>query len=76
MKQIPWKNRWLLGLSVSLVLGGVIVSISASRASAVAAQPTSSVRHIPMPALDRVVAKLAAEARAHTLAQLDGTKTP
>jgi hypothetical protein len=68
MKRIPWKNQWLLSLGVSLALGGVIVSISAARAVSGTPEPTPSVRQMPLPALDRMVAKLAAEARARSLA--------
>jgi hypothetical protein len=66
--------QWLLGLAACAALGGAVAGISAARAVTLSATPTSDVRAIPLPALDRVVAKLAAEARERTLATASETR--
>jgi hypothetical protein len=68
MKRIPWKNQWLLGLAACLSLGLAVAGISAARAVTLRPAPTHRVRTVPLPALDRMIAKLAAEARSGTLA--------
>ena len=72
MKRITWKKQWFLGLAAALSLGIAIAGISAARAVALRPVPNHRVRNLPLPALDRMVAKLAAEARARTVA----TNTP
>jgi hypothetical protein len=68
MKRIPWKKHWFLGLAAALSLGVAVAGISAARAVALRPVPNHRVRNLPLPALDRMVAKLAAEARARTVA--------
>ena len=68
MKRIPWKNQWLLGIAAFMALGSAVAGISAARAVTLRPAPTHRVRNLPLPALDRMVAKLAAEARSRTLA--------
>jgi hypothetical protein len=68
MKRITWKNQWLLGIAASLALGGAVAGVSAARAVTVRPAPTHRVRNLPLPALDRAVARLAMEARSRTLA--------
>ena len=68
MKRIQWKKQWFLGIAAALSLGVAIAGISAARAVALRPVPNHRVRNVPVPALDRMVAKLAAEARARTVA--------
>ena len=68
MKRIGWKNQWFLGIGAVLALGIAVAGISAARAVTLRPAPTHRVRDLPLPALDRMVAKLAAEARSRTLA--------
>jgi hypothetical protein len=68
MKRITAKNQWLLALAASVALGGTVAGISAARAVTLRPTPTRSLRNLPLPALDRVVARLALEARTRTLA--------
>jgi hypothetical protein len=68
MRRIPTKNHWFLGLAACLALGGAMASLSAARAVTLRPAPTYSTKSLPMPALDRVIAKLAVEARSRTLA--------
>jgi len=68
MKRISWKNQWILGIGAAMALGIAIAGISAARAVTLRPAPTLRVRNLPLPALDRAVARLAAEARSRTLA--------
>jgi hypothetical protein len=68
MKRIHWKKQWFLGLAAALSLGVAGAGISAARAVALRPVPNHRVRNLPLPALDRMVAKLAAEARSRTVA--------
>lgn len=68
MKRINWKNQWFLGIAAALALGSAVAGISAARAVTLRPAPTHRVRNLPLPALDRAVARLAAEARSRTLA--------
>ena len=68
MKRIPWRNQWILGVAATLALGAAVAGISAAHAVSVRPLPAHRVRSVPVPALDRVMAKLAAEARSRTLA--------
>jgi hypothetical protein len=68
MKRIPWQKQWFWGLGALLALGSVAATISAARAVTLRPLPTVSTRQLPLPALDRVMAKLAADARSRTLA--------
>jgi len=68
MKRIPWTNQWFLGVAAALSLGVAMAGISAARAVALRPTPAHRLRSIPLPALDRMVAKLAAEARTRTVA--------
>lgn len=68
MKRIPWKKQWFLGAAAVVALGIATAGISAARAVTRRPVPGHRVRNIPFPALDREVAKLAAEARSRTLA--------
>jgi len=51
-----------------LALGIAIAGVTAARAVALRPAPSHRMRSIPLPALDRMVAKLAAEARSRTVA--------
>jgi hypothetical protein len=66
MKRITPKTQWLLSIAACLALGGAVAGIGAARAVTLRPAPTSATPSLPLPALDRVVAKLAAEARART----------
>jgi hypothetical protein len=68
MKRINWKNQWFLAIAAALALGIAVAGISAARAVTLRPAPTPRVRNLPLPALDRMVAKFAAEARSRTLA--------
>jgi hypothetical protein len=68
MKRIPWQNQWFLALAASLALGVAVAGVSAARAVTLRPAPTKRMHSVPVPALDRMVAKLAAEARSRTLA--------
>jgi hypothetical protein len=68
MKRIPWKNQWFLGIAAALSLSIAVAGISAARAVALRPSPSHRLRNVPVPALDRMVAKLAAEARSRTVA--------
>jgi len=73
MKRIPWKSHWFLGAAAALSLSIAAAGISAARAVTVRPAPTLRVRNLPLPALDRMVAKFAAEARSRTVASNAGT---
>jgi hypothetical protein len=68
MKRIPWINQWLLAVAAAAAVAGAVLAFVAARP--VSARPAVShrLRNVPVPALDRVLAKLAAEARSRTLA--------
>jgi hypothetical protein len=66
MKRIAQKTQWFLTVAACLALSGAVAGISAARTVTLRPAPTSSTRSLPLPALDRVVAKLAAEARTRT----------
>jgi len=68
MKRIPWKKQWFLGVAAALSLSIAIAGIAAARAVALRPVPAHRVKNLPLPALDRMVAKFAAEARSRTLA--------
>jgi len=69
MKRIPWKKQWFLGAAAALSLGVAMAGVSAARTAALRPiPPKHRVTNIALPALDRVVAKLAPEARARTVA--------
>jgi len=68
MKRIPEKTQWFLGLMGVLALGVGVAGVSMARTGLAPRSPAERVRNLPLPALDRVVAKLAAEARSRTLA--------
>jgi hypothetical protein len=68
MKQILPKKHWFLGAGAVLALSVAIAGISAARAVVVRPAPSQRMVKVPMPALDRAIAKLAGEARARTLA--------
>jgi hypothetical protein len=68
MKRIPWKSHWFLGIAAALSLGVAGAGISAARAVTLRPAPIHRLRNVPVPALDRMVAKLAAEARSRTVA--------
>jgi len=63
MKRIASKRQLFLSVGACLALGGALLGIGAARAVTLRPAPTWSTRSVPMPALDRVIAKLAAEAR-------------
>jgi hypothetical protein len=71
MKRISRKNQWLLGLAACAALGGAFAGISTARTVTMPHVTTSEVTSVPLPALDRVIAKLAAEARSRTFASAD-----
>jgi hypothetical protein len=68
MKRINWKNQWFLGIGAALALSIAVAGISAARTVTLRPAPTLRVRNVPLPALDRAVARLAAEARSRTVA--------
>jgi hypothetical protein len=68
MKRISWKNQWFLAIAAAMALGIAVAGISAARAVTMRPAPTHRVRNLPLPALDRAVARLAAEARSRTVA--------
>lgn len=61
--QIVNIRRWLVGLGVALSVGAA-VGISAARALVVSGPIEAATQELAMPALDRMVERLAAEARA------------
>jgi hypothetical protein len=73
MKRIHGKNQWFLGVAAALSLSIAVAGISAARAVALRPVPTHRLRNLPLPALDRMVAKLAAEARSRTVASNTST---
>ena len=68
MMRIQWKTQWFLVIAAAMSLGIAGAGISAARAVALRPAPTHRLRNVPLPALDRMVAKLAAEARSRTVA--------
>jgi hypothetical protein len=69
MKRIPWKKQWFLSAAAALSLGVAVAGVSAARTVALRpVPPKHRATSFPLPALDRMVAKLASEARARTVA--------
>ena len=57
------KNRWVIGFIAALCLGTAVGASAARGGGDSHAAVVESLKELPMPALDRTIARLAAEAR-------------